>query len=248
MVRVMNMACGLMNVAEPGSANAGGSSYAIWYLRNANPSAVPFFVNDGVAVGYGARPYADGPDAVYFVAQENNPAEFMEQLHPARLVRYALRCDSGGAGRWRGGCGVVREIEWLGEDAVLANRLDGAINPPWGVAGGKSAGKGRVILNPGRAGQRVLPPIGDGTPVRRGDVIRIETAGGGGYGHPFDREPERVRQDVLGGFVSPEAARSEYGVVLEDDRTIDVAATERLRGERFPTKLFHRDGYRDSMT
>jgi N-methylhydantoinase B len=57
-----------------------------------------------------------------------------------------------------------------------------------------------------------------------------------------------VRQDVLGGFVSPEAARSEYGVVLGDDRTIDSAATERLRDERFPTKLFHRDGYRDSMT
>ena len=248
MVRVMNMACGLMNLAEPGSANAGGSSYAIWYLRNANPSATPFFVNDGVAVGYGARPYADGPDAVYFVAQENNPAEFMEQLHPARLLRYSLRCDSGGPGRWRGGCGVIREIEWLGEDAMLANRLDGAVNPPWGVAGGKSAGKGRAIVNPGRAGERVLPPIGDGTPVKRGDVIRIETAGGGGYGHPYDREPERVQSDVLGGFVSPEAAREEYGVALRDGgRAIDRAETARLRADRFPTKLFHRGEYRDAM-
>jgi N-methylhydantoinase B len=235
-------------VAEPGSANAGGSSYAIWYLRNANPSAAPFFVNDGVAVGYGARPGADGPDAVYFVAQENNPAEFMEQLHPARLLRYSLRCDSGGAGRWRGGCGVVREIEWLGEDALLANRLDGAVNPPWGVAGGKCAGKGRVILNPGRAGERVLPPIGDGTRVRRGDVIGIETAGGGGYGHPYDREPERVRQDVLGGFVSLDAARREYGVALTDEHGIDGAETELLRRERFPSKLFHRGEYRDAMT
>ena len=248
MVRVMNMACGLMNLAEPGSANAGGSSYAIWYLRNANPSATPFFVNDGVAVGYGARPFADGPDAVYFVAQENNPAEFMEQLHPVRLIRYALRPDSGGAGRWRGGCGVVREIEWLGEDAMLANRLDGAVNPPWGVAGGKCGGKGRVIVNPGRPGERVRPPIGDGTPVKRGDVIRIETAGGGGYGHPFDREPERVQSDVRGGFVSVEAAREEYGVALEDaGRTVDRAETARLRADRFPTKLFHRGDYRDAM-
>ena len=248
MVRVMNMACGLMNLAEPGSANAGGSSYAIWYLRNANPSATPFFVNDGIAVGYGARPYADGPDAVYFVAQENNPAEFMEQLHPVRVLRYSLRRDSGGPGRWRGGCGVIREIEWLGEDAMLANRLDGAVNPPWGVAGGKCAGKGRVTVNPGRAGARVLPPIGDGTPVKRGDVIRIETAGGGGYGHPFDREPERVQSDVLGGFVSLEAAREEYGVALEDGgRIIDRAGTDRLRADRFPTKLFHRGEYRDAM-
>jgi N-methylhydantoinase B len=248
MVRVMNMACGLMNLAEPGSANAGGSSYAIWYLRNANPSATPFFVNDGVAVGYGARPNADGPDAVYFVAQENNPAEFMEQLHPARLLRYSLRCDSGGPGRWRGGCGVIREIEWLGEDAMLANRLDGAVNPPWGVAGGKCAGKGRVVVNPGRAGERELPPIHDGTPVKRGDVIRIETAGGGGYGHPFDREPERVQSDVLGGLVSIDAAQEEYGVALRDDGgTIDRAVTDQLRARRFPTKLFHRGDYRDAM-
>jgi N-methylhydantoinase B len=249
MVRVMNMASGVMNVAKPGSANAGGSSYAIWYLRNADPSGTPFFVNDGVAVGYGARPFADGPDAVYFVAQENSPAEFLDQLHPVRLLRYSVRCDSGGPGRWRGGCGVVREIEWLGEDAVLANRLDGAVNPPWGVAGGKCGGKGRVVLNLGCAGERILPPIGDGTRVRRGDVIRIETAGGGGFGHPFDREVERVQTDVLGGFISVDAARDEYGVVLGDGgRTIEVAKTERLRRDRFPTKLFHRGEYRDAMT
>jgi len=249
MVRVMNMASGVMNVAKPGSANAGGSSYAIWYLRNADPSGTPFFVNDGVAVGYGARPFADGPDAVYFVAQENSPAEFLDQLHPVRLLRYAVRRDSGGPGRWRGGCGVVREIEWLGEDAVLANRLDGAVNPPWGVAGGKCGGKGRVVLNLGRTGERILPPIGDGTRVRRGDIIRIETAGGGGFGHPFDRETERVQTDVLGGFISVDAARDEYGVVLGDGgRTIDVTKTERLRRDRFPTKLFHRGDYRDAMT
>jgi N-methylhydantoinase B len=94
----------------------------------------------------------------------------------------------------------------------------------------------------------VLAPIGDGTPVERGDVIRIETAGGGGYGHPYDREPERVQSDVLGGFVSLEAARDEYGVALrESGHTIDRAETDRLRTYRFPTKLFHRGDYRDAM-
>ena len=248
MVRVMNMCSGLMNVASPGSANAGGSSYAIWYLRNANPQAEPFFVNDGVAVGFGARPYADGHDAVYFVAQENNPAEFMDQLHPVRLRTYAIHRDSGGPGRWRGGCGVIREIEWLGPDALLANRLDGTVAQPWGVAGGLNGGKGRVLVNPGRAGERLLPAIADGNLVRRGDVIRIETGGGGGHGHPFDREVARVQADVLGGFVSSTAAREHYGVALQSHgRQFDSAETERLRRRRPSTKLFHRGEYRDAM-
>jgi N-methylhydantoinase B len=247
-VRMTNMCSGLANAASQGAANAGGSSYAIWFIRNADPRAKTFLINDGVAVGFGARPYADGHDAVYFVAQENNPAEYLDQLYPLRLLRYEIHRDSGGPGRWRGGCGVIREIEWLGEDAILANRLDGTMNPPWGVAGGQCGRSGRLILNPGRPGERLIRPLGDGTPLTRGDVIRIETTGGGGWGHPFDREVERVQADVLGGTVSPERARSDYGVALaEEGRVIDVAATERLRGKRFPTKLFHRGEYRDAM-
>jgi N-methylhydantoinase B len=84
--------------------------------------------------------------------------------------------------------------------------------------------------------------------VRNGDVIRIETTGGGGWGHPYDREPERVLADVLGGFVSPESARTDYGVALtEDGRHVDEAATQRLRAQRYPTKLFHRGEYRDRL-
>lgn len=248
LVRMTNMCNGVSNVASGGGANAGGSSYGIWFIRNADPRAPTFLLNDGVAVGFGGRPYADGHDAVYFVAQENNPAEYLEQLYPARLRRYAIHCDSGGPGRYRGGCGVIREIEWLGDDAILANRFDGTTNQPWGVAGGQCGRPGRLVLNPGRPGERVLPPLGDGTPIRRGDVICIETTGGGGWGHPFDRPPEEVQADVLGGFVSLERARLDYGVALADHgRSIDQAETAKLRSSRFPTKLFHRGEYRDAM-
>ncbi len=248
LVRVVNMCSGVMNAATHGKTNAGGSSYAIWSLRNADPAAPTFFMNDGVGVGFGARPYADGHDAVYFVAQENNPAEYLGQLYPARLRRYAIRCDSGGPGCWRGGCGVIREIEWFGDDAVLATRLDGTKAAPWGVAGGKSGRPGRIVLNPGRTDERELAPLGDGTRIRRGDVFRIETTGGGGFGHPFDREAERVRDDVMGGLVSRDEAREEYGVALSlDGRTIDEKETLRLRETRFPTRLFHRGEYRDAM-
>ena len=70
------------------------------------------------------------------------------------------------------------------------------------MAGGHAAGTGRCIVNPGRPDERVLPPLSDGNIVKRGDIVRVETGGGGGWGHPFDREPERVLADVRGGFVS----------------------------------------------
>ncbi len=158
-------------------------------------------------MGYGARSFADGIDAVYLIANENYPAEFLDLSYPVRLLRYGINPDSGGPGRWRGGCGVVREIEVLAEEAMLSIRIDSVDNPPWGVAGGQSGRGGRCVINPGRGDERVIVPMSDGTILRRGDVLRIETGGGGGHGHPFDREPEQVRRDVRGGFVSRESAR-----------------------------------------
>jgi len=250
LVRVMNMCVGLADVATNGQGNAGGNSYALWWLRGADhATGETIFMGDGIGTGYGARPYADGHDAVYFIAQECNPAEFLDQLYPVRLLRYEIRCDTGGPGRWRGGCGVVRELEWRGDDAILANRLDSTNSPPWGVNGGKCGAIGRLVLNPDRPGERELAPIAEGTIVRKGDVLRMETGGGGGWGHPHDREVERVLADVRGGFVSAEIARCEYGVALgADGRAVDVDATRVLRAHRYPTKLFHRGEYRDAMT
>jgi N-methylhydantoinase B len=94
----------------------------------------------------------------------------------------------------------------------------------------------------------VLPPLSDGNVLRRGDVVRIETGGGGGWGHPFDREPERVLADVLGGFVSRASAERDYGVVLSaNGRAIDAEATRERRMSRPATKLFHRHDYRESL-
>ena len=92
-----------------------------------------------------------------------------------------------------------------------------------------------------------MPPLSDGTILRRGDVMRIET-GGGGWGHAYDRDAALVLADVLGGFVSPERARTDYGVALgADGRSVDEAATAALRARRFPTAMFHRGSYRDVL-
>jgi N-methylhydantoinase B len=250
MMRVLAALNGLINVAG-GGAPAAHSAYVITLMRgtfhDASGARRPFLLTDGLGVGYGARPFADGIDAVYFVAQENYPVEFLETGYPVHLRRYGIVPDSGGAGRYRGGCGIVREYEILAEEAVLAVRIDSVTNPPWGIAGGMSGGSGAVLLNPGTPDQRRIAPLSDGTRLKRGDILRIETGGGGGHGHPFDRPADAVLDDVRGGFVSIDAARRLYGVVIRDE-TVDAAATAARRSDRPQTRAFHRNEYLDALS
>ena len=241
MMRLLAALHGLVAVARGGDAPAAHSAYVVIALRGLAGDR-RFLLSDGIGVGYGARPFADGTDAVYFVAQENYPAEFMELSYPVRLRSYAINRDSGGAGRWRGGCGVVREFEVLADTAMLAVRIDSVVNPPWGVSGGMNGGSGRAVVND----DRLLAPLSDGNMLKKGDVFRIETGGGGGWGHPFDRPAADVLADVQGGFVSAEAAARDYGVAIRDG-AIDTARTATLRASRPAAGLFHRREYRDAV-
>jgi N-methylhydantoinase B len=123
----------------------------------------------------------------------------------------------------------VREYEVLAEHAVLSIRIDSVVNPPWGVGGAMRGGTGRAVVNPGTPHERKLAPLSDGTVLRRGDILLLETGGGGGHGRPFDRPAEQVLQDVRDGFVSIEAARRDYGVSIVGD-AVDEGDTRRLRG------------------
>jgi N-methylhydantoinase B len=250
MMRVLAGLNGLINVAG-GGAPAAHSAYVIIMMRgtfrDASGAMQPFLLSDGIGVGYGARPFADGIDAVYFVAQENYPVEFLEVGYPVHLRCYGIVQDSGGAGRYRGGCGIVREYEILAEEAVLAVRIDSVNNPPWGIAGGMSGGSGSVLLNPGTPEERRIAPLSDGTRLKRGDTLRIETGGGGGHGHPFDRPADVVLEDVRGGFVSIDAARRLYGVVIRGE-AVDAPATAARRSDRLETRAFHRNEYVDALS
>jgi N-methylhydantoinase B len=250
MMRVLAGLNGLINVAG-GGAPAAHSAYVIIMMRgtsrDASGAMQPFLLSDGIGVGYGARPFADGIDAVYFVAQENYPVEFLEVGYPVHLRCYGIVQDSGGAGRYRGGCGIVREYEILAEEAVLAVRIDSVNNPPWGIAGGMYGGSGSVLLNPGTPEERRIAPLSDGTRLKRGDTLRIETGGGGGHGHPFDRPADVVLEDVRGGFVSIDAARRLYGVVIRGE-AVDAPATAARRSDRLETRAFHRNEYVDALS
>ncbi|MEX0408988.1 hydantoinase B/oxoprolinase family protein [Aquibium sp. LZ166] len=248
-MRVISAMSGLVNVAG-GGAPAANSAYVISIMRgnfrNEAGELERFLLADGIGVGYGARPTSDGIDAVYFVAQENYPVEFLESGYPVRLRQYGVVPDSGGAGKHRGGCGIVREYEILAEDALLAVRIDSVRNPPWGIDGGMGGGTGRAIVNPGTQNERLLAPLSDGNRLVRGDILRMETGGGGGYGHPFDRPAGKVLEDVLGGYVSREAAARLYGVVLSGNG-VDELATTRARTLRPATRRFHRTEYVDVL-
>ncbi len=249
LMRFLAAVNGLINVAG-GKAPAAHSAYVITFMRGTyrtdEGNLERFLMSDGIGVGWGARATADGTDAVYFVAQENYPVEFLENGYPVRLRAYSILTDSCGAGLYRGGCGIVREYDVLAEEAVMAIRIDSVKNPPWGIKGGMAGGAGRIVVNPGTNHERQLPPLSDGNILKRGDVLRIETGGGGGYGHPFDRPADKVLEDVLGGFVSVDGARRFYGVAIAAG-AIDQAATTRLRARRPETKAFHRHAYVDSL-
>jgi N-methylhydantoinase B len=241
-IRSMNCMLGILNQATGGMGGAANCAYVIYNLRGMH-AGKPFLLSDGVAVGYGARPFADGIDAVYLVGQKNYPAEFMETVYPVRVRAYGLLMDSGGPGKWRGGSGVFREIEILADQAMLSVRLDGVGNPPWGVAGGLPGRGGRALVNPGTPEEKIVPSLSDGTMLKKGDIFRIETVGGGGWGSALEREPERVRVDVLGRFISRESALSEFGVVLVgEDAALDLEKTRELRSrlarspDAIPTK------------
>ena len=246
LARVQSNVLALLALGSHGDVPAPNSVYNIYFLRGFDPVSHEFFLcSDGVAVGYGARPFADGLDAIYYVAQKNYPAEFMEMVFPMRLRQYGLHPDSGGPGLHRGGCGVIREIELLADEAVVALRQDNVLFPPAGVNGGHAGRPGRAIVNPGRSDERQLASMSDGNVLRKGDVMRLYTSGGGGWGDPLDRPAERVRRDVRGGFVSAASAREDYGVVIDAATgVVDSGATVELRAaKRGPIRMFHRGGY-----
>ena len=172
----------------------------------------------------------------------------MEMEYPLRMERYAIAKDSGGPGLHRGGCGIIRDIRILADEGTFGLRVENNIFPTWGVAGGMGGGTSKVIINPGTPGEREIRAFSDDNLWYEGDLVRVYTAGGGGWGDPLEREPERVLEDVLDGFVSIDAAQDSYGVVIDHDSLIispraTAAKRQELADSRGPTKLFHRFNY-----
>jgi N-methylhydantoinase B len=177
-----------------------------------------FIQGDLNAGGTGARPAADGESGMIIFGGStalNNPVEVVEsRIASMRIRRYGLRPDSGGAGRFRGGLGIERVYEFLAP-AFITFSLERKVTPPWGLNGGQDgAVNGVDITSPDGSVRHVRKATQH--PIAAGEVVRIMTGGGGGFGLPAERDPEAVVRDVREGYVSADAARRDYGLALAE--------------------------------
>jgi len=177
-----------------------------------------FFVYlEVVAGGSGASRDADGLSGVqtHMTNTSNMPVEALELEFPLVTVRrYQLREDSGGAGKNRGGLGIIREYETMFDGIAYTGLGDRQKFPPWGLEGGGEGGGGAYYLLRDGKSERLTSKCTD-IPLKKGDVISVQTPGSGGYGSPFQREPSRVLADVVERKVSPAQAEELYGVAVE---------------------------------
>jgi N-methylhydantoinase B len=154
----------------------------------------------------------------------NTPVEANESEFPVRVERYELAADSGGPGKFRGGLGVRRHWRILADESSVNLRMDRFKFSSHGVFGAKPAHASKAVLNPGTDAERTLTSKIAGLRLKRGDLLSVEFAGGGGWGDPHQRDPARVRDDVARGYVSREAAEDDYGVALDQALAIDADA------------------------
>jgi N-methylhydantoinase B len=173
----------------------------------------PWTFYETIAGGSGGRPTSDGVDGIHvnMTNTMNTPIETLEAYYPMQFKAYRLRKDSGGPGKYRGGCGIERVWTLTSQKATLSIMAERNKIKPWGLHGGHDGALGEFILMRADGSEERLPSKIT-VEIYHGDTLIIRTPGGGGYGDPRERDSEKLRKDVANGLVSPEAARKKYGL------------------------------------
>jgi len=229
--RVVDTVMGAMAQALPGHVPAANNGHPLNALfGGVDPGTGKVFVlTENGTGGMGGRPNKDGIDCICTDTSNsmNIPAEVVESTVPMRINYFRIRCDSGGAGRYRGGCGFEKEYECLIDRVTVSHRGERHFTQPWGIEGGQPGAASRSVIIRANGEQEVVPSkmVFE---MHLHDRLVLLTSGGGGYGKPLDRPVGEVLADVLDSKVSVEEAASRYGVVIRSGK-IDAAATEELR-------------------
>ncbi|HEV8438818.1 MAG TPA: hydantoinase B/oxoprolinase family protein [Methylomirabilota bacterium] len=199
----------------------------------------PFVASELAAGGMGARPGKDGIDVIETDVSNcmNIPVESVEMSFPLRIPRAGLWTDSGGAGQFRGGLGLVKVFEATTTDVMISHRGERFASAPWGLHGGAPGRSGTAFILR-KDGTREELPSKKMIVLRPGDRLWEYIAGGAGRGDPLDRDPGRVLADVLDGKVSRESARETYGVVV----TLDGGAVDEVKTKECREALRRRRG------
>ncbi|WP_214107073.1 hydantoinase B/oxoprolinase family protein [Acrocarpospora catenulata] len=232
-LRLLGVLAGVLAKATGGRMPADQETIRYTGVYGHDAAGNDYLMREVLGGGSGGRWYADGEDTIHVVPDSRNiPVEFAEARWPFRVERLGLAVDSGGPGEYRGGLGYDKHLRML-RDASFMSIADRSILSCWGVAGGR-AGRPFVVTVNGVE----MDGLVDDFPVRADEIIRIRTTGGGGWGSPYDRDPLSVAADVRDGKVSLEAARTDYGVILHPDLTVNEPATTDLRATLPTTEAF----------
>ena len=214
----------------------GGANHT--YISGPEPSGEGIYLlYEWPAGGTGGTEGVDGNHAMRFYTEGDfsslHSSEVVESRFPLRIERSELRSGSCGDGRFRGGLGMRREVRLTGDEAVLSVVSEKNVIPPYGIDGGTNgAGNRFTVIRDGEVLEpSPVPGKISGFKLRTGDVVREESSGGGGYGDPLEREPERVARDVRLGYITAQQAERRYGVVFAGNGDVDEAATAGQRDE-----------------
>jgi N-methylhydantoinase B len=203
-------------------------------IHGINPADGKFYIVGigPLGGGWGAKTTEDGVSATVCINDgdtHNSPSEQLEAKYPVLVERYALREDSGGPGRYRGGLGCEMVVQALAP-FQLTTRIDRAHCKPWGLEGGlEAAGNGIALRRDGIWQTEFENAKVFNVRLRAGDAYMMRSGGGGGFGVPVERDPQSVARDVREGYVSRNVALEIYRVVLDAARGVDEAATRALR-------------------
>ncbi|MFT5139213.1 MAG: N-methylhydantoinase B [Lysobacterales bacterium] len=240
--RIFDVMGGLLGQSAPDHMNAAGFSDSPHLFFSGYDDNGEWF--QLFQIGFGGipgRPVGDGPDGhSLWPGFTNVPNEFVEAYFPLRIERYETITDSGGAGLHRGGNGLTVAYRFLADGSVSVHD-ERWLTYPWGVRGGQPGLRSTKRLVRSDGSEQWLPSKSEGINVKKGDLLYFNTWGGGGWGDPYDRDPDLVRADVARGLVSVQGARR-YGVVLSDNGLVDEDATrtlrDSLRNDRGEPELF----------
>ncbi|MEX2615043.1 MAG: hydantoinase B/oxoprolinase family protein [Alphaproteobacteria bacterium] len=200
---------------------------AIVFSGERRGGAGPFVYLETIGGGAGARSSEDGMDAVHvhMTNTSNLPAEALEHEYPLLVDEYGLVPDSAGAGKHRGGVGIARQIRALQDGIIFSIRSDSHVIAAPGVFGGRDGGTADLIQNAGRPDARQRSSKSTHIELKAGESMRLETAGGGGYGAPGTRDAGALARDIRDGIISREKAEEDYGGTLVEQAT-SLPATE----------------------